>query len=172
MSVFFKDSVLSALESSRCCVVVFNFLQNCWWWKLEQCFTERDTRSSSCHDQAVSVSRTCCHGAYEQLDLLGMLKDLQKLVLQPVVCKIFQETGEHIRIQSVELDVCWKNDWNTSTAFSITSITTNINGLSMMGWHHVTWRHTRRFNDLIQQGIVTLCNSGLWSTMNKCNSLA
>eukprot|EP00435_Cladocopium_sp_Y103_P040213 s637_g10.t3 len=27
--------------------------------------------------QAVSVSRTCCHGAYEQLDLLGMLKDLQ-----------------------------------------------------------------------------------------------
>lgn len=27
--------------------------------------------------EAVSVSRTCCHGAYEQLDLLGMLKDLQ-----------------------------------------------------------------------------------------------
>ncbi|CAK9000840.1 Hypothetical protein (Fragment) [Durusdinium trenchii] len=28
-------------------------------------------------NEAVSVSRTCCHGAYEQLDLLGMLKDLQ-----------------------------------------------------------------------------------------------
>lgn len=28
--------------------------------------------------EAVSVSRTCCHGAYEQLDLLGMLKDLQE----------------------------------------------------------------------------------------------
>ena len=34
--------------------------------------------------QAVSVSRTCCHGAYEQLDLLGMLKDLQTLVLHQV----------------------------------------------------------------------------------------
>ena len=42
------------------------------------------------------MSRTCCHGAYEQLDLLGMLKDLQKLVLQLVVCKILQEIWEHI----------------------------------------------------------------------------
>ena len=28
--------------------------------------------------EAVSVSRNVCHGAYEQLDLLGMLKDLQE----------------------------------------------------------------------------------------------
>ena len=97
----------------------------------------RDMRSSC--NQAVSVSRTCCHGAYEQLDLLGMLKDLQKLVLQLVVCKILQEIWEHIRKQSLELDVCWRNDWNTSIASSIAwvdGVSTNINGLGQW-WYDI-----------------------------------
>ena len=58
-----------------------NFHRNNLPRKLFASVLYQGDKSIQSRGQAVSVSRTCCHGAYEQLDLLGMLKDLQQLSL-------------------------------------------------------------------------------------------